>query len=80
NQQGQDTTQAGASKPDASTPNTNAEAKPTPGTQGQQTDQNNQAGAGTTVTPAPENNTQAGQGATGTPAQGTEAKPGNDQN
>ena len=34
----------------------------------------------TTVTPAPENNTQAGQGATGTPAQGTEAKPGNDQN
>ena len=28
----------------------------------------------------PENNTQAGQGATGTPAQGTEAKPGNDQN
>ncbi|MEJ7321740.1 signal peptide protein, partial [Staphylococcus epidermidis] len=54
-QQGQGGTQTGTTTPQPGT---------TP-------DQNNQAGAGTTVTPAPENNTQ--------PGQGTETKPGTDQ-
>ena len=76
NQQGQDTTQAGASKPDASTPNTNAEAKPTPGTQGSTNRSKQSSWRWYYSNACPENNTQAGQGATGTPAQGTEAKPG----